>query len=156
MYKLRARWNLFWRVKDLDSSPCEVLMKVNCGRSLMVRRTMSMSASPIVSHCFTINFLKFLMVIPRVSFLSSWMSSDRWLKIWLILSTYCSASYGFCAPASGHSSSSSSSSRSITGGTSLKPFLTDVLDTDLRRGATELAPPKQGSEWWFWQEQQLI
>ena len=28
-------------------------------------------------------------------------------------------------------------------------FSTDVLDMNLRRGATELAPPKQGSEWWF-------
>ena len=37
-----------------------------------------------------------------------------------------------------------------------QPYLTDVLDTDLRRGATLLAPPKQGSEWCFWWELQLI
>ena len=53
----------------------------------------------------------------------------------LILSMYCSASSGFCAPASGYSSSSSSS-RFIMGGASFEAISNDVLDTNLRRGAT--------------------
>ena len=108
----------------------------------MVRRTTSMSASPIVTHCFTIHFLKFQMVIPNASFLSSWINSERWSKMLFILSTYCWASSGFCAPASGHSSSSSSS-KSITGGASSEAISNhDVLDTRPKEGSNLVGTSK--------------
>ena len=101
-----------------------------------------MSASPIVTHCFTIHFVKFQMVIPNVSFLSLCISLERWSKMLLILSTYCWASSGFCAPVSGHSSSSSSS-KSITGGTSPEAiFNHDVLDTRPKEGGNLVGTSK--------------
>ena len=104
----------------------------------MVWRTTSTSASPIVAHCFTIHFLKFRMVIPNASFLSSWINLERWSKMLFILLTYCWASSGFCAPASGHSSSSSSIKSIMTGGTSSEAIAShDVLDTR----------PKEGHNW---------
>ena len=108
----------------------------------MVQRTMSTSASPIITHCFTIHFLKFQMVVSKASFLSSWISLKRWSKMLFILSTYFWASSGFCALVSGHSSSSSSS-KSITGGTSSKAIANkDVLDTRPVGGPTRLSSSK--------------
>ena len=108
----------------------------------MVRRTTSTSASSIIAHCFTIHFLKFRMVIPNASFLSSCINSERWSKMLFILSTYCWASSGFCAPASGHSSSFSLS-KSITGGASFKAFSNhDVLDTKPKEGGNLVGTSK--------------
>ena len=101
-----------------------------------------MSTSPIVAHCFTTHFLKFQMVVPNVSFLSSWINLDRWLKMLFILSTYCWASSGFCGPVSGHSFSSSSS-KSITGGTSSEAIANhDVLDTRPKEGGNLVGTSK--------------
>ena len=111
--------------------------------SLIVWRTTSTSASPIIAHCFTIHFLKFQMVIPSASFLSSCINLERWSKMLFILSTYCWASSGFCAPVSGHSSSSSSS-KSITGGTSSEAiFNHNVLDTKPKEGGNLVGTSKK-------------
>ena len=108
----------------------------------MVWRTTSTSTSPIIAHCFTIHFLKFWMVVPNASFLLSWINLERWSKMLFILSTYCWASSGFCAPASGHSSSSSSS-KSITGGTSSRAIANhDVLDTRPKEGGNLVGTSK--------------
>ena len=106
----------------------------------MVRRTTLTSASPIVTHCFTIHFLKFQMVIPNASFLSSCISSERWLKMFILL-TYCWASSGFCAPVSGHSSSSSI--KSMTGGASSEAISNhDILDTKPKEGGNLVGTSK--------------
>ena len=123
-------------------------------RSLMVLNTTSVSAAPILSHCFVMIFLKFWTVSESAILVSWWIKIDRVLKTLLILSWYCSASATFCAPASGHSSSSSSTIS--TTGSALSVMTVDVLELNLRRGATWLATPKQGSNWWFWREQLLI
>ena len=110
--------------------------------SLMVWRTTLTSASPIVTHCFMIHFLKFRMVVPNASFLSSCISLERWSKMLFILSTYCCTSSGFCAPASGHSSSSSSI-KSITGGASSEAISNhDVLDTKPKEGGNLVCTSK--------------
>ena len=48
--------------------------------SLIVHRMTSTSASPIVSHCLVTIFLKFWMVWPKASFVSSWIRVERWSK----------------------------------------------------------------------------
>ena len=101
-----------------------------------------MSTSPIVAHCFMIHFLKFQMVVPNASFLSLWINLERWSKMLFILLTYCWASSGFCAPASGHSSSSSSI-KSMTGGTSSEAISNhDVLDTKPKEGGNLVGTSK--------------
>ena len=109
----------------------------------MVWRTTSTSVSPIIAHCFMIHFLKLQMVVSKASFMSSWTNSERWLKIPFILSTYFWASSGFCAPVSGHSSSSSSS-KSITGGVSFEAIMLIKMFwiPDLRKGPTRLSSSK--------------
>ena len=126
--------------------------------SLMVWRTMSMSASPIITHCFTIHFLKFQMVIPNASFLSSWINlrevvEDVVYSIYILLGFF----WILC-----------SSIRPLSlflfkqvnhrGCTSSKAIANkDVLDTRPKEGANWVVTlPKQGTECWFWQEQWLI
>ena len=155
MDELRASWDLFWRIEDLDSSPCEVLMEINCcgvldgaKDNIYIRIPHHL---PLLHH----QLLEISDGLAQCIFLSSWMSVERWSNMLLILSTYCCFFWVLCP-----------SFRPLFfflfkqinhwGAHPSQPFLTDVLDTDLRRGATLLAPPKQGSEWCFWWEQQLI
>ena len=66
--------------------------------SLIVLNTTSVSAAPILSHCFVITFLKFWIVSKSAVLVSWWIKMDRVSKMLLILSWYCSASATFCAP----------------------------------------------------------
>ena len=102
--------------------PVRCCHKYTAVGSLMVLRMTSTLVSPMLSHCLATIFLKFWIVCANAVFVSWWIKVERWSKTLLIFSVYRSASSGFWTPTSGHSSSSSSSTKSITG-SSLPPYL---------------------------------